>query len=189
VDSKNHIWIATWGSRGMQEGALYGLNPETGEVLKRKLDIAFSNPYTVSADERDDIWIGTDNYLVRYDQKADGFTRYPLTVRTDIPKITIAQGSAIWFTPRNAGHFGGYGGSASVLYPDKDDMKTLAAYFHDSSTENRLKYYKGPAGPKVTGVEKISPCGAQNPGEFVAVMDLDDDLTACKGTTGIDVYE
>jgi streptogramin lyase len=173
----------------MQEGALYRLNPETGAVMKRKLDIDYSNPYTVAADEDDDIWIGTDNYLVRYDPDADGFTRYPLTVRTDIPKITIARDSAIWFTPRNAGHSGGYGGSASVLYPDKDNIKTLAATYAESSTENLLKYYKGPAGPKVTGVEKISPCGAQNAGEFAAVMGLDDDLTACKGTTGLDVFE
>lgn len=190
VDSKNHIWIATWGSRGMQEGALYGLNPETGEVIKRRVDIAYANPYTVAADEYDNIWIGTDNYLVKYDQEADTMTRYPVTVRTDMPKLTIARDSAIWFTPRNAGHSGGYGGSASVLYPDKDNIRTLAAEYADISTENLLKYYKGPPGPKVTGgVEKISLCGAQNAGDFVAMMGRDDDLTACKGTTGLDVFE
>jgi virginiamycin B lyase len=189
VDSKNHIWIATWGSRGMQEGALYGLNPDTGEVIKRKMDIAYANPYTVAADEYDNIWIGTDNYLVKYDQEADTMTRYPVTVRTDMPKLTIAANGAIWFTPRNAGHSGGYGGSASVLHPDKDNIKTLAAEYAEISTENLLKYYKGPPGPEVTGVEKISPCGAQNAGDFADVMGLDEDLTACKGTTGLDVYE
>ena len=107
-----------------------------------------------------------------------------------MPKLTIARDSAIWFTPRNAGHSGGYGGSASVLYPDKDNIRTLAAEYADISTENLLKYYKGPPGPKVTGgVEKISLCGAQNAGDFVAMMGRDDDLTACKGTTGLDVFE
>jgi hypothetical protein len=150
---------------------------------------AYANPYTVAAYEYDNIWIGTDNYLVKYDQEADTMTRYPVTVRTDMPKLTIAANGAIWFTPRNAGHSGGYGGSASVLHPDKDNIKTLAAEYAEISTENLLKYYKGPPGPEVTGVEKISPCGAQNAGDFADVMGLDEDLTACKGTTGLDVYE
>ena len=189
VDSKNHIWLATWGSRGMQEGAIYHLNPETGEVSEHMLDIPWSNPYTAEADEYDNIWIGTDNYLVKYDQEAGAFTRYPLTVRTDIPKITVARDSAIWFTPRNAGQSGGYGGAASVLYPDKDRIKTLAAYFPENSAHNRLKYYKGPAGPKVTGVEKISPCGAQNAGEYAKVMGLAEDLAGCQDTRGSEAFE
>ncbi len=189
VDSNNHIWLATWGSRGMQEGAIYGLNPDTGEVIERMVDIAFSNPYTAEADEYDNIWIGTDNYLVKYDQRADTFTRYPLTVRTDIPKITIARDSAIWFTPRNAGASGGYGGAASVLYPDKDRIQTLAAFFPADSAHNRLKYYKGPPGPKVTGVEKISPCGAQNAGAYAALMGLAEDLAGCENTQGSQTFE
>ncbi len=189
VDSRNHIWLATWGSRGMQEGAIYHLDPETGEVSEHKLDIPFTNPYTAEADEFDNIWIGTDNYLVKYDPKADAFTRYPVTVRTDIPKITIARDSAIWWTPRNAGISGGYGGSASVLYPDKDQIRTLAAYFPDGSAHNRLKHYKGPPGPKVTGVEKISPCGAQNAGEYARVMGLAQDLAGCKDSRGSEAYE
>ena len=190
VDSKNHIWLATWGSKGMQNGALYGLNPETGEVIERKVEIPYANPYTVESDEYDNIWIGTDNYLVKYDQKADTMTRYPVTVRTDMPKITIARDSAIWFTPRNAGHSGGYGGSASVLYPDKDNIKTLAAYFPEHSAHNRLKYYKGPPGAKVTGVPKMSPCGAQNKGEFIKVMGLSEDHgAACKENWEATVFE
>ncbi len=189
VDSKNHIWLATWGSKGMQEGALYRLNPETGKVIERKLNIAYTNPYTVEADEYDNIWIGTDNYIVKYDQDADTFINYPLPVRTDIPKITIAQNSAIWFTPRNAGQSGGYGGAASVLYPDKDDIKTLAAYFPESSAHNHLKYYKGPPGSKITGTEKISPCGAQNPGEYAAAMGLAKGLDHCKETGGSGSFE
>lgn len=185
VDSKNHIWLATWGSEGMQNGALYGLNPETGEVIERKLNIDYTNPYTVDADEYDNLWIGTDNYLVKYDQEADKFTRYPLTVRTDIPKVTIARDSAIWFTPRNAGQSGGYGGSASVLYPDKDNIETLAAYFYDNSAANRLKYYEGPSGPDVKGVVKVSPCGAQNKGAYAQAMGLSKNSIPdlCSGTT------
>ena len=146
----------------------------------------------MAADEYDNIWMGTDNYLVKYDQKADTMTRYPLTVRSDMPKITIARNGAIWFPPRNAGHSGGYGASASVLHPDKDNIATLAAEYAEISTENRLKYYDGPPGPPVTGVEKISPCGSQNPGEFAAALGLaeDEDVTAkCDGTTGLNVFE
>jgi virginiamycin B lyase len=189
VDSRNHIWLATWGSRGMQEGAIYELNPETGDVVERDIGIAYSNPYTAEADEYDNIWIGTDNYLVKYDPAADTFTRYPVTVRTDMPKITIARDSAIWFTPRNAGHSGGYGGSASVLYPDKDAIRDLAAYFPDNSAHNRLKYYKGPKGPKVTGVEKVSPCGAQNEGEYIAAMGLSEDLAGCQQAQKTSAFE
>ena len=175
VDSKNHIWQTTWGSRGMQDGALYGLNPETGEVLKRRIVIDFTNPYTVEADEFDNLWIGTDNYLVKYDQEADEFTRYPLTVRTDIPKVTMAQISAVWFTPRNAGQSSDYGGAASVLHPDKDAIESFAARFYEHSAANRLKHYDGPPGPKVKGVEKLSPCGAQNEGEYARAMGLPED--------------
>ena len=157
ADSKNIIWAATWGSPGMRKGALYRLDPETGEVRERRLGIPFTNPYCAEADEYDNIWVSTDNHLAMYDQKADGFTFYPLPTRTDIPKVTIARGGAIWFGPRNAGNFDGYGASASVLYPDMDRIDTLGAYFHPQSTENRLSLFKGAAAPKVAGVYKVSP--------------------------------
>ena len=162
ADSKNMIWAATWGSPGMMKGALYRLNPDSGEVMERRLGIPFTNPYCAEADEFDNIWVSTDNHLAMYDQKADRFTFYPLPTRTDIPKVTIARGGAIWFGPRNAGNFNGYGASASVLYPDMDRIETLGAYFHPQSTENRLSLFKGAAAPKVAGVYKVSPVEFQS---------------------------
>ena len=162
VDSKNRIWIATWGSKGMQNGALYRVDPASGAVMERKIGIPFANPYSVEADEFDNIWVATDNYLLRYDQKADSFTPFPLAERTDVPKVTIAHGGAVWFTPRNAGQSGSYGGAAAVLYPDKDRIESFGAYFAPNSAANRLASYRGPASPKVKGVIKSYPRGAQN---------------------------
>ncbi len=162
VDSKNRIWIATWGSQGMQNGALYRIDPTSGAVMERKIGIPFANPYSVEADEFDNIWVATDNYLLRYDQQADTFTPFPLAERTDIPKVTIARGGAVWFTPRNAGQSGSYGGAAAVLYPDKDHIESFGAYFAANSAANRLAKYRGVASPKVMGVIKSYPLGAQN---------------------------
>ncbi|MCU0758444.1 MAG: carboxypeptidase regulatory-like domain-containing protein [Steroidobacteraceae bacterium] len=162
VDSRNIVWVATWGSKGMQNGALYRIDPDSGAVRERRLGIPYANPYTVDADEHDNIWIATDNYLVMYGQQDDRFTYYPLPERTDIPKVTIGAGGAIWFTPRNAGQSGTYGGGASVLYPDMDAVTDLAARFWKGSWANRLSLYQGPPGPAVRGVVKVSPAGFQN---------------------------
>jgi streptogramin lyase/mono/diheme cytochrome c family protein len=187
VDSKGMIWASTWGSLGMQNGALYRLNPATGEVMERKFDIEFTNPYTSEADEFDRIWVGTDNYLVMYDQGEDTFTHYPVPVRTDMPKTTIARGGAVWFTPRNAGQSGEYGGAAGVLYPDKDNITTLAAYHAESSAGYALRKYNGPASPKVTGGDRASPLGAQNAdayAEFAQANGLLDEEDAAAAEAG-----
>ena len=137
------------------------LNPETSDVMERRLGIPFANPYCAEADEYDNIWVSTHNHLAMYDPKADASTFYPLPTRTAIPKVTIARGGAIWFGPRNAGNYGGYGASASVLYPDMDRIETFGAYFHPDSTENRLSLFQGSSAPKVAGVYKVSPIDFQ----------------------------
>ena len=168
ADSKNMIWAATWGSRGMQNGALYRLNPETGEVMERKLGIEYTNPYNAEADKDDNIWVATDNYLSRYDQQADTFTHYPFPVRSDSVKSTISENGGIWYVPRNAGQQIGYGGVAAVLYPDKDKLETLAAYHAEDSAGYRLSKYRGAASPKVVGGDRISPPGLQNAETYAA---------------------
>ena len=168
ADSKNMIWAATWGSRGMQNGALYRLNPETGEVMERKLGIEYTNPYNAEADKDDNIWVATDNYLSMYDQQADKFTHYPFPVRSDSVKTTIAENGGIWFIYRNAGQQIGYGGTAVVLYPDKDEIESLAALHSEDSAGYRLSKYVGPASPKVVGGDRISPPGLQNSEAYAA---------------------
>jgi streptogramin lyase len=162
VDSKGMIWASTWGSRGMQNGTLHRLNPATGEVMERKVGIEYTNPYNAEADEHDNIWVTTDNYLVRYAQQADTFTRYPVPRRTDIPKATIARNGGIWFEYRNGAKYGGYGGSAAVLYPDKDNITTLAAYHSENSAGYHLSKYQGPLSPPVIGGDRVAPVVAQN---------------------------
>ena len=168
VDSKNMIWAATWGSWGTQNAALYRLNPDTGEVMERKLGIEYSNPYNAEADEDDNIWVATDNYLSMYDQVADKFTHYPIPTRSDTVKTTIAANGGIWFQYRNAGKYGGYGGTAVVLYPDKDKLATMASYPAKWSTGYALSKYTGPPSPKVIGGDRISPDNLRNPGAYDA---------------------
>jgi streptogramin lyase len=162
VDSRGHIWVPTWGSPGMMNGSLYRLDPDSGAVLARPLGIPYANPYCSEVDEFDRVWVSTDNYLVRYDPEADRFTYFPLPTRTDVPKVTIARGGAVWFTPRNAGQSGDYGGAASVLYPDMDRFDGGGAYFHPSSAAARLALHRGRAAIAVAGVIKASPKGYQN---------------------------
>jgi len=190
VDSKNMIWAATYGSPNRRRadgrnmgGSLFGLNPETGEVLQRNLGIENSNPYNAEADPDDNIWANPDNYLVKYDQKADTMTRYPAPTRTDFVKTRITRDGAVWTVYRNAGHYAGYGGSAAVLYPDKDKITTLAAYHPENGAGHHASKYKGRPGPKVTGGIKVS-YGKRNNKEFEEWA-LDNDLPGPDFETGI----
>lgn len=165
ADSKGMIWTATWGSHGMQNAALYRLNPETGEVDEYKLNIPYANPYDSAPDDSDNIWVATDNYLVMFDQKTEKFTNYPLTTRSDVPRLSITGDGAVWHALRNAGHSGGYGGTAVALYPDKDKITTYAATYSENSNHSRLLRYDGSL-TKVTGEIKYSPAEPQNPGAY-----------------------
>ena len=168
VDSKNMIWTATYGNPNRFVngrnigGSLFRLNPETGEVMERNLGIANSNPYNAEADPDDNIWANPDNYLVKYDQKSDTFTRYPAPTRTDFVRTRITRDGAVWTVYRNAGHYTGYGGVAAVLYPDKDKIKTLAAYHPENGPGHHASKYRGPLAPKVTGRESDGSPEARN---------------------------
>jgi streptogramin lyase len=171
VDSRDMIWAGTWASPGRNVGgrniggALYRLNPETGEVMERRVGIEYSRPYKADADPDDNIWVANDNYLSKYDQTADKFTHYPIPTRSDTLKTTIARDGAVWFIERNAGKFAGYGGTSAVLHPDKNKIKTLAAYHHETSGAYLSSKYRGPVPPKVTGTNK-SVFRSQNADEF-----------------------
>jgi streptogramin lyase len=169
ADSKDMIWTATWGSKGMQNGALYKLNPETGEVKEWHLGIPYSNPYDAAPDSEDNIWIATDNYIVMFDQNTEKFTRYPLPVRSDVPRLSITGEGAVWFALRNAGHAGGHGGTAVALYPDKYNIKTYSATYAPDSHHSKLLKYDGPMTP-VLGATKVSPGEPQNPGEYEEML-------------------
>jgi streptogramin lyase len=160
IDSKDMIWTGTWASPGREVdgrnlgGWVFRLNPETGDVMERRLGIPYSTPYKAEADPFDNIWIATDNYMSKYDQVADEFTHYPTPTRSDTLKTAITREGVVWFVYRNAGKFGGYGATSVALYPDKDSMTTLAAYHHEDSVNFRSSKYTGPKSPKVTGALK-----------------------------------
>jgi streptogramin lyase len=162
IDSKDMVWVGTWASPNREVdgrnmgGALYKLNPETGEVMERRLGIEHSSPYKADADPFDNIWVTTDNYMSKYDQVADKFTHYPIPTRSDTLKTTITREGVVWFIYRNAGKFAGYGATSVALYPDKDKMTTLAAYHHEESGDFLSSKYKGPRAPKVTGADKYA---------------------------------
>lgn len=160
VDSQDIIWYGVYGTVG-KAGKLGRLDPKTGAVTERTLPIQYSNPYDTWPDDRDNIWISSDNYLTKFDPRTGRYTIYPTPERTDQPKIMLTRDGSIWFTPRLAGR-DGYGGAASVLYPDKDAIPTLGAYYSDKSSANHVARYKGPF-TKVTGKPRLSRDGAQNP--------------------------
>ena len=167
VDSKGMIWAATWGSRAFNNVKLYRLNPTTGEVAAHDVGLPYGAVYSAEADSKDNIWITPDNYLSVYNQETGKFTHYPIPVRSDTVKTTITRDDGIWFTYHNAGRYANYGGSAVVLYPDKDNIPTLAAYHSKTSAGNHLSGYRGPASPKVQGGSRISPPEAQNAEAYI----------------------
>jgi virginiamycin B lyase len=161
VDSLNIVWFGVYGRVG-KEGKLGRLDPKTGEVVERTLPIQYSNPYDAWPDDFGNVWVSCDNYLVRFREASGTFTVYPVPERTDQPKMMVTRDGAVWFTPRAAGVDGGYGGGASVLYPDKDAIATLGAYYSTKSSANHLARWTG-APAKVTGATKRTRHGEQNP--------------------------
>ena len=167
VDSRGMIWAGTWGNRAFDNATLYRVDPETGEVFRRKMDVPYAASYNAEADGDDNIWVANDNYLTRYDQRADTFTHYPIPARSDSLKTTITRDGGIWFIYRNAGRFAGYGGAAAVLYPNKDNILTLGAYHSETSAGFQLSGYDGPPSPPVRGEERQVPLGALNTNEYI----------------------
>jgi len=122
--------------------------------------VKYGQPYDAKPDEQDNVWISSMNYLTKFDQKTETFTIYPLPARTDMPKIEPTQAGSIWFAPRVASN-NGYGGTASVLYPDKDAITTLRAIPSPRLSNNHIARYRGPY-TKVAGVVKRTRPGTQN---------------------------
>jgi hypothetical protein len=85
-----------------------------------------------------------------------------MPMRTDSPKISITRENAIWFLPRSAGVTGNYGAGAAVLYPDKDKITELKAFYSPRSAEDNMHAYTG-APVKVTGTVYETLQGPNNP--------------------------
>jgi virginiamycin B lyase len=158
-DSRNNFWFGVYGYVG-NYGKLGRIDAVTGEVTERDIPIKYGQPYEARPDEQDNIWISSMNFLTRFDPKTEKFTVYPLPARTDMPKLEPTQAGSIWFSPRYASGYG-YGGTAAVLYPDKDAIETLRAIPSTKLSNGHIWRYKGPF-TKVTGAVKPSKHGARN---------------------------
>jgi cytochrome c len=166
VDSRNRIWAGTWASLDYV-AKLYRLDPDTGEVIEKSLaELPHAAVYNAEPDGRDNIWLSNDNYLSKYDPDADRFTHYPTPVRSDTLKTTITRDGGVWFFYRNAGKVLGYGGTAVVLYPDKDRIPTLGAWHADNNQGHRLARFRGPPAPPVRGGDRIAPAEPQNAAQY-----------------------
>ena len=158
-DSKDNIWFGVYGYVG-KYGKLARIDAKTGELTERDIPIKYAMPYDAKPDEQDNVWISSMNYLTKFDPATGKFTVYPLPARTDMPKIEPTQAGSIWFAPRVAAG-NGYGGTASVLYPDKDAIRTLRAIPSPKLSNNHIARYKGPY-TKVKGVVKLTENRVQN---------------------------
>ena len=162
VDSKNNIWAGTWASVNYI-AKLYRLNPDTGEVKEWALDdLPYAATYNAEPDSQDNIWLSNDNYLSKFDTTVERFVHYPIPVRSDTLKTTITRDDGVWFFYRNAGKYENYGGTAVVLYPDKENIPTLAAYHRQGNQGYRLGRYQGPPAPPVKGGDRVGSTVAQN---------------------------
>jgi streptogramin lyase len=160
VDSKDNIWFGVYGHMG-KFGKLGRIDAKSGEVTEKEMPIEYSQPYDTRPDPQDNVWISSMNYLTKYDPKKAVFTMYPTPERTDMPKIQTTRDGAVWFPARMAGVYH-YGGAVGVLYPDKDAIKTLGAYYWPGSDSEYVTQYHGPF-LKVTGARKMTKDGALNP--------------------------
>ncbi len=170
VDLQDRGWAAAWSSNGMQNSKLYRCDADKQEVKGWKMPIEYANPYDAAVDDSNNVWVATDNHVVKFDQKTETFTNYPVTARTDIPRLTISKDGAIWFAPRNAGQSGGYGSAISVLYPDKDKITTLKALTSPRSYFSRHFNCKDCKPVEAEGKLKLVDIKLMNPGAYDEVL-------------------
>jgi virginiamycin B lyase len=122
VDSRGTVWYGDFSN-----GKLGKIDPKTGTIVQYDVPMPYSEPYDVWADREDAIWIsdgGQGGALIRFDQRTEKFTYYPTPQITDQPKLAITRDGAIWYTPRSS-----LKAAAGVLYPDAENIKTLAAHY------------------------------------------------------------
>jgi len=125
--------------------------------------------------------------VLKFDQKTGRFTPYPVTTRTDIPKLAVTRDGTVWFAARNAGESGDYGGAVAALFPDKDGIETFAAYYAADHPRNRKASHEWPV-TAVTGRRILVPAAPQNPCEFANAVGFaatrSEAATASPGSVG-----
>jgi virginiamycin B lyase len=133
IDLEGNIWYGVYGSAS-KFGKIGRLDPKIGKIVEFTIPIMYANPYDTWGDKDDNIWISTDNYLVKFEPKTEHSTIYPVPTRSDMPKLSATRDGAIWYTRRMSALTRGAPAGAGVLYPDKDKITTFGAYYSPSDT-------------------------------------------------------
>ncbi|MGD9659994.1 MAG: SMP-30/gluconolactonase/LRE family protein [Porticoccaceae bacterium] len=132
ADSANNIWVGIWAG-GPRPGKIAKLDQNTGRWTEWDIPHRGAQPYEASVDKDDNIWFpqtgGPDlpSVIGRFNPRTEKFTFYPkMQFVADSSWVRHSADGAVWYAPRYGappGH-SGFG----VLYPDKDQITTLAAY-------------------------------------------------------------
>lgn len=94
VDSKGMIWLCEYFANGVLM-----LNPDTQKMTEYKLPLKYGNPYEVSADGSDNIWLENAAYqsFVKLDSRTKKFTYFPYPERNvHTPKVEFDTEGTMW---------------------------------------------------------------------------------------------
>ncbi|MCB2108564.1 MAG: hypothetical protein KDE14_12735 [Rhodobacteraceae bacterium] len=159
VDSQGNIWYGVY-----DRGRIEKLDPTAGKTTVFQVPVKFATPYDTWVDPDDKVWSSSDNYFVRLDPEDGSFSYFPTPWRTDMPKMTIARGGAIWFPAR-----AGSPAAVGVLWPDKSKMDTFEGHFPPNDPNATVLRGNAPpvkvagnandggAWPKPRGMDEIIP--------------------------------
>ena len=93
-DSKGMVWLCEYFANG-----LLMLNPDTGKMTEYKLPLKYGNPYEVSADGSDNIWLENAAYesFVKFDPRTKKFTYFPYPeTESHTPKVEFDAEGTMW---------------------------------------------------------------------------------------------
>jgi streptogramin lyase len=128
ADSKNNIWFGVWAA-GKRPGKIDVLDQTTGRITEYTIPHRGASPYEATVDREDNVWFpeeGTTDrppVIARFNTKDKSFTFYPKPqFGADTANLKQSEDGSIWYVPRGT-TAPGFG----VLYPDMDQIKTLAA--------------------------------------------------------------
>ncbi len=128
ADSKNNIWFGIWAA-GPRPGKIAMLDQGTGRITEWTIPHRGASPYEATVDRDDNVWFpeeGTTDrppVIGRFNTKDKTFVFYPKPqFGADTANLKQTEDGSIWYVPRGT-TAPGFG----VLYPDMDQIKTLAA--------------------------------------------------------------
>ena len=121
VDSTGStVWYGVYTS-----GKLGKIDVATGEIVEYDIPMFSAQPYDSWVDPDDKVWVtdgGQGGAIMMFDPDTEEFTYYPTPQFSDFPKIRIGGDGTIWYPARSARR-----AAVGALYPDKYEMKSLAA--------------------------------------------------------------